>query len=232
MATENAYHELTGKDSLVKTSPWFLFTWQVTDTLPIGHLVRDRWKWCLCWRSPWHGCIWCPWSLLSQPNQFIWWRKSPKTYINWENQGSNKQGSYSQIGHGKDWTRWLAQVQGWQYNELSVIDGIILRNSHRVVIPTELHKSAVALVHSLAHQGMINSEHLLTNRIWFPGYSTMVRADVLVCETCKHTTISSWQEPGGFGPAPSRPMELINVDFKGPFHDGYLATITVRLSFR
>ena len=108
-------------------------------------------------------------------------------------------------------------------DELSIIDDIILRGSHRIVLPEELHNTAVALVHSLAHQGMTSTEHLLTNRLWFPGYSTAVRAEVDLCQVCKHTVISNRQEPSGMTTTPSRPFQEISVDFKGAFHDGYYA---------
>ena len=108
-------------------------------------------------------------------------------------------------------------------DELSVIDDIILRGSHRIVLPEALHASSVSLVHSIAHQGMTSTEHLLTNRLWFPGYSNAVRAEVDLCEICKHTVISNRQEPSGVVTAPTRAFQEISCDFKGPFHDSYYA---------
>ena len=114
-------------------------------------------------------------------------------------------------------------------DELSVIDDIIFRGSHQIVMPEELHSTAVALVHSLAHSGMTNTEQLLTNRIWFPGYSTAVRAEVDLCQICKHTVINNRQEPMGYISAPGNPFEIISCDFKGPFHDAYYALVFLDL---
>ena len=109
-------------------------------------------------------------------------------------------------------------------DELSVIDDIIFRGSHKIVLPEALHSSAIALVHSLSHQGMSNTERLFTNRLWFPGYSVAVRAEVDMCNICKHTVVQTREEPSGaMATTPTRPFEEVSCDFKGPFHDGYYA---------
>ena len=82
-------------------------------------------------------------------------------------------------------------------NELWVIDGLIIRGEQRIVLPSDLHSQATALVHKLAHVGMTNTESLLTSRFWFPGYSTIVRAEVDWCDTCSKTIISKRKEPLG-----------------------------------
>ena len=108
-------------------------------------------------------------------------------------------------------------------DELSIIDDIIFRGSHRIVLPEALHSSAISLVHSLSHQGMTNTERLFTNRLWFPGYSVAIRTEIDMCEICKHTVVQTRQEPGGgiAATTPSRPFEEVSVDFKGKFHDNF-----------
>ena len=107
--------------------------------------------------------------------------------------------------------------------ELSVIDDIIFRGSHRIVLPEALYSSAIALVHSLSHQGMSQTEQLFTNRLWFPGYTVAVRAEVDMCHICSHTVVQTREEPSGTTTTPTRPFEEISTDFKGYFHDGYYA---------
>ena len=63
-------------------------------------------------------------------------------------------------------------------HELSIIDQIIMKGARCIVLPEDLDARAIALVHTLAHQGMTNSETLLTSRLWFPSFSTTLRAEV------------------------------------------------------
>ena len=110
-------------------------------------------------------------------------------------------------------------------DELSVIDDVIIRGSHQVVVPESMQAEAVGLCHSLAHQGETNTEKLLTNRLWFPGYSSTVRTEVKSCKICDHTNNDKRQEPAGYTPTPQKPFEIICVDFKGPFSDAYYCLV-------
>ena len=76
------------------------------------------------------------------------------------------------------------------------------------------------LTHNLAHLGQNNTENLLATKIYFPGYTSKVKTLVLDCEVCKQVNIHTRKEPSGMTPTPSKCFEIVNCDFKGPFHDG------------
>ena len=80
------------------------------------------------------------------------------------------------------------------------------------MLPEDLHAHAVALVHALAHQGMANSETLLTSRLLFPSFSTTLRAEL-------HTVSSKQLEPAGLTPTPPIPFHTLSMDFKGLLMD-------------
>ena len=101
-------------------------------------------------------------------------------------------------------------------HELSIIDDLVICGSRRIVLPEELHARAVALIHSLAHQGQTNTEQLLTSRFWFPSYSTLVCSEVDMCVLCKHAVISKRQEPANLTPTAGTPFDILSIDFKGP----------------
>ena len=102
---------------------------------------------------------------------------------------------------------------------------MIIRGEQRIVLPSDLHAQATALVHKLAHVGMTNTESLLTSRFWFPGYSTIVQAEVDWCDTCTKTVVSKQQEPIGDTVTPTTAFEILSIDFKGPMSDGYYALV-------
>ena len=110
-------------------------------------------------------------------------------------------------------------------HELSIIDDLVIRGARRIVLPEDLHAKAVALIHSLAHQGQTATEQLLTSRFWFPSYSTLVRSEVDMCELCKHAVIPKRQEPAGLTPTAGAPFEVLSIDFKGPLETGDYAFV-------
>ena len=65
-----------------------------------------------------------------------------------------------------------------------------------------------------------NTENLLATKIYFPGYTSKDKTLVLDCEVCKQVNIHTRKEPSGMTPTPSKCFEIVNCDFKGPFHDG------------
>ena len=104
------------------------------------------------------------------------------------------------------------------HSELSVLEDIILRGARTIVLPDSLHSRAAKLVHSIAHSGSSRAEFLLRDHFWFPGYSTLIRTEVELCQTCKHVVPDHRKEPLAISPVPTRPFEQISVDYKGPFH--------------
>ena len=135
--------------------------------------------------------------------------------------------------HRNDWMRHkndqrIKKFMGVR-DELWVIDDLIMKGSHTVVLPEALHNQAIALVHRLAHTGQTNTERLLLNRLWFPGYSTAVRAEVELCQICKHAVPDTRREPMGWIQAPTSAFSELSIDFKGPFHDSFYALVILDL---
>ena len=124
----------------------------------------------------------------------------------------------------KDWDRYrqdpfIRPFYPTRY-ELSEIDDLIIRGATQIVLPDKLQDEAVRLTHNLAHLGQNNTENLLATKIYFPGYTSKVKTLVLDCEVCKQVNIHTRKEPSGMTPTPSKCFEIVNCDFKGPFHDG------------
>ena len=124
----------------------------------------------------------------------------------------------------KDWDRFkndpfISPFYPARY-ELSEVDDLLIRGSNQIVLPEKLQEHAVKLTHNLAHLGQNNTQNLMTNGVYFPGYSTKVRKYVLDCPICKHVNSSIRKEPTGMSPTPTKCFETINCDFKGPLHDG------------
>ena len=53
------------------------------------------------------------------------------------------------------------------FNELSVVDGLILKGS-RLFIPTKLRKRILIASHD-GHQGIVKTKQLLRSKVWYPG---------------------------------------------------------------
>ncbi|GFR83013.1 transposon Ty3-G Gag-Pol polyprotein [Elysia marginata] len=66
--------------------------------------------------------------------------------------------------------------------ELSVFDGIILRQN-RVVIPTSLQMQVIRLAHA-SHQGIVKTKQLIREKVWFPGIDQQVESHLRGCIPC------------------------------------------------
>jgi transposase InsO family protein len=115
--------------------------------------------------------------------------------------------------------------------QLSHIDGLIFRG-HTIVVPTALRHHITKLIHERGHQGEANSRGLLRETFWFPGFANYVTSVITSCPDCQHVTRSYRREPMGISPTPSRPFQMIAMDYKGPFHDGFYALVIICLFSR
>ena len=94
----------------------------------------------------------------------------------------------------KDWDRFksdpfISPFYPARY-ELSEIDDQVIQGSNQIVLPEKSQEQTVRLIHNLTHLGQDNTENLMTNRVYFPGYSTKVGNCVLDCPVCKHVNSS------------------------------------------
>ena len=101
------------------------------------------------------------------------------------------------------------------FEELSVVEGVVMRGEHQLIIPDELQASVVQLAHE-GHLGADNTLGLLREHCWFPGMGAMVRECVETCLPCLAAVPGTSQEPMKPTPLPDRPWQHLHADFKGP----------------
>ena len=103
-------------------------------------------------------------------------------------------------------------------DELSVVDGLILRDE-RIVIPEKLRERAVNIAHG-SHQGIVRTKALIRETIWFPGIDRMVENKVRNCIECQACTPGGHREPMKMTKMPDSPWKEVSMDFIGPFPGG------------
>lgn len=115
-------------------------------------------------------------------------------------------------------------------DELSIVDGVILRD-HRLVIPTCLQEKVIQIAHS-SHQGIVKTKQLIREKVWFPGIDRMVEQAVKACTACQASYPGlSKREPIQPTPLPSAPWSEVAIDFPGPFpSDQYLLVVIDKYS--
>ena len=79
------------------------------------------------------------------------------------------------------------------FNELAVVDGLVLRGE-RIVVPQTLREAMVKIAHE-GHQGIVRTKQLLRAHVWFPGMDTMVEKHAGKCLACQSTTSCHTREP-------------------------------------
>ena len=110
-------------------------------------------------------------------------------------------------------------------NELSVIDGIIMRGS-RIIVPKSLQNKVIQIGHE-AHQGMVKTKQFLRSRVWFPQLDKMVSSAVGSCITCQTVVHSQSQEPIESTELPNGPWEKLDIDYYGPLPSGELILVVI-----
>ena len=95
------------------------------------------------------------------------------------------------------------------FNELAVVDGLVLRGERIVV----------KIAHE-GHQGIFRTKQLLRVHVWFPGMDTMVEiGDVGKCPACQSTTPYHTRDPLQMTDLPRGPWKKVSVDFAGPLRN-------------
>ena len=108
--------------------------------------------------------------------------------------------------------------------ELSVSDGLVLRGD-RVVIPEILQGRVVAIAHA-SHQGIVKTEAMIRETVWFAGIDRLVENTVMNCLPCQANSGTGNKEPLKMTNIPSEPWREVSVDFCGPFKTGeYLLVV-------
>ncbi|GFR81604.1 transposon Ty3-G Gag-Pol polyprotein [Elysia marginata] len=111
-------------------------------------------------------------------------------------------------------------------DELSVYDGVVLRN-HRQVIPSSLHHQVVTLAHD-SHQGIVKTKKLIREKVWFPGIDKMVEEHLKGGVPCQSSVTGTAKRVLlKMTPLPEHAWEEISVDFAGPFPTGEYLLIMI-----
>jgi hypothetical protein len=106
------------------------------------------------------------------------------------------------------------------FGELAIVDGLVVRGEHQLVIPRELQPLVVQLAHE-GHMGVDKTLGLLRESCWFPGMQVMVKEYVESCIPCQAAIPSTPQEPMKATELPDKPWQHVHADFKGPIGGSY-----------
>ncbi|RUA05416.1 MAG: hypothetical protein DSY43_04620 [Gammaproteobacteria bacterium] len=104
------------------------------------------------------------------------------------------------------------------FQELSYIDGIVLRGS-QIVIPQQLRNRVVDICHE-GHLGIVKTKQLLRSKVWFPGIDRRVESRIADCLLCQASVNQSKRNPLQMTPTPQGPWQQVSADFCGPFPTG------------
>lgn len=104
-------------------------------------------------------------------------------------------------------------------SELAELDEVLVRGTHRVVIPQTLQPQLIQLAHN-THQGMVRTKQRLRELYWWPGMDSDVEAAIKSCTTCSQhdKTAITRAAPLQLVPLPNAAWEKLAMDIVGPFH--------------
>ena len=108
------------------------------------------------------------------------------------------------------------------FDELTEVDGIILRGS-QIVIPESLQTDIIGLAHE-GHQYSEKTLQLLRQTCWFPGMRKQVFSYVESCLPCNAARAHTPPVPLKPNLLPDRPWQRLHADFKGPHRRKVLLT--------
>ena len=130
-------------------------------------------------------------------------------------------------------------IQGWPFykedvklaareffgvrGELSVVDGLLLRDS-RIVIPFEMRKEILNIIHE-GHQGISKCRQLANQMVWWPGISKDIEIKVSSCRFCVEKQPANNHEPMIPSELPDRPFQKIGIDIFDHKGDHFIVCI-------
>ena len=95
-------------------------------------------------------------------------------------------------------------------DQLSVEDGLILLDSHRIVIPQAKRREILAKLHS-SHQGIERTKRRVQQTVYWPGINDIQNV-VEACNACQKNLPSLQKELMMSDSPPSRPFEDVSAD--------------------
>ena len=104
--------------------------------------------------------------------------------------------------------------------EFSTVNGLLYRID-RIVIPESLQRKIVKIGHKLGHLGKTKTKQMLREKYWFPAMNSIIDQIIEQCYECKVATKDSKEEPIKPSEIPSKPWDVVAMDFGGPYPDGH-----------
>ena len=104
----------------------------------------------------------------------------------------------------------LAQPFKKLKDKLTFEDGLILLNSHRIVVPVQKRKEIPTKLHA-SHQGIERTKQRARQIVYWPGINSDIKNTVEACTKCQEHQPSLQQEPLQRDPLPSRPFEDVSA---------------------
>lgn len=100
-------------------------------------------------------------------------------------------------------------------NELSVLNGCLLRGA-RVVVPPPCRNSVLSELHE-THAGCSKMKALARSYVWWPEMDSQIEELVKSCTSCQSQAHSPPSAPLHPWEWPKQPWNRIHLDFAGPF---------------
>jgi hypothetical protein len=107
----------------------------------------------------------------------------------------------------------ISDFQGFEKvrNELCTISDLVLRE-HRIVIPEALREKVIDIAHE-GHMGVVKTQALIREKVWFPKISRLVEEKVKSCLVCQVTTPRNTRESLQMSELPKQPWTELSIDF-------------------
>ncbi|XP_046748852.1 uncharacterized protein K02A2.6-like [Diprion similis] len=110
-------------------------------------------------------------------------------------------------------------------NELGIVDDIIVRGT-RIILPKSLTGKALQLAHE-GHIGMVGMKQRLRTKVWWATVNKDVEQWCKSCHGCQLVGAPDPPEPMTRRKLPTRPWEVISMDFMGPLPSGHNILVVV-----
>ena len=96
-------------------------------------------------------------------------------------------------------------------HQLTVEDGLVVMNGHRIVIPKSERRNVMARLHA-SHQGIERTKRRARQTVYWPGIGSDIQNTVESSSQCQEYRPSLQKEPLMCDPPPSRPFEDVSAD--------------------
>ena len=109
-------------------------------------------------------------------------------------------------------------------DQLTVEDGLILLDGHRIVIPHSMRRDVLARLHA-SHQGIERTKRRARQTVYWPAINSDIQNTVQSCSKCQESLPSQQREPMEQDPPPKRPFEDVSADLFSHAGKSYLVYV-------